>query len=452
MSRFLPFLVSCILTCPAGAESTLRFGTAEIDPGARAEVPIMVRTESAIHAFSLVFFYNGRALTLEEFRINEAFVSRSSVRYTAINDHPEENYAIIGVVLVWDAPCVGCGFPATPADEERCLGWVVLGTREDTQPATYSLQPQNWLGDPRIANTFSIEGGRSVLPSLRAGSAVVRNHNVLRVRSTVVEPLSPASVVIEADHRVPLGGVQVSLTFDNTLARLRPDVPSSSDPCVRSISPCGLGLEKLLAPYAIEQFVLNVDNAYAPTMGWATCGMVFDYVPPYHDQVLPPAAEQALLTAHFELLPAAVHGTSVAVHLNDEVGTPPVVNKVLLPIYGTDGTIAELANITPIEEDGFIAVVAKPRPFRRGFINGDGRFNIADAVAILGFLFAGGQITCLSAADTNDDGKVNIADAIYFLAYLFTPGARPLPDPSYDCGYDPTPDALSCFTSSPGCD
>ena len=83
-------------------------------------------------------------------------------------------------------------------------------------------------------------------------------------------------------------------------------------------------------------------------------------------------------------------------------------------------------------------------PFRRGDANGDGLFNIADAIATLGFLFSGGAMNCADAGDSNDDGLVNIADGITVLGALFSGGgAPPAPGPN-TCGVDPTDDALDC--------
>jgi len=84
--------------------------------------------------------------------------------------------------------------------------------------------------------------------------------------------------------------------------------------------------------------------------------------------------------------------------------------------------------------------------FRRGDSNGDGSFNIADAVFLLAALFSGGPSSdCADSSDANDDGGVNIADAIFKLANLFS-GGPDLPDPgSVDCGVDPTDtDPLDC--------
>ncbi len=83
--------------------------------------------------------------------------------------------------------------------------------------------------------------------------------------------------------------------------------------------------------------------------------------------------------------------------------------------------------------------------FRRGDVNSDGGFNIADAVALLGSLFSGGAAPlCDDAADANDDGGLNIADAVSVLASLFSGAAAPPAPGPTDCGEDPTDDTLDC--------
>ncbi len=89
--------------------------------------------------------------------------------------------------------------------------------------------------------------------------------------------------------------------------------------------------------------------------------------------------------------------------------------------------------------------------FKRGFVNEDATLNIADAVSLLGYLFAFKPApSCLDACDANDDGKVNIADAISLLGYLFA--TRPAPSSPFEaCGEDPTPDEVSCAAASAQC-
>lgn len=87
--------------------------------------------------------------------------------------------------------------------------------------------------------------------------------------------------------------------------------------------------------------------------------------------------------------------------------------------------------------------------FVRGEVNGDGRVDIADAVAVLGHLFGGRAApSCLKSADANDNGEVNVADAVYILGYLFG-GGPVLPAPFPGCGFDGTADTLDCERYAP---
>jgi len=82
--------------------------------------------------------------------------------------------------------------------------------------------------------------------------------------------------------------------------------------------------------------------------------------------------------------------------------------------------------------------------FRRGDANDDGAIDISDAVNTLVSLFLDrGNLRCGDAADANDDGTVDISDVVYGLGYLFLGGPAP-PDPHGICGFDPTPDGVTC--------
>lgn len=81
--------------------------------------------------------------------------------------------------------------------------------------------------------------------------------------------------------------------------------------------------------------------------------------------------------------------------------------------------------------------------FIRGDCNGDGAYNIADAVSGLDALFGGGDAQCVDSCDVNDDGSFNIADVVFQLSNLFSGGMDPNA-PFPDCGEDPTADGLDC--------
>ena len=83
--------------------------------------------------------------------------------------------------------------------------------------------------------------------------------------------------------------------------------------------------------------------------------------------------------------------------------------------------------------------------FRRGDANDSGEFEgIADAMALLNYLFSSSEHTCIDALDSNDDGQIDIGDAYYLLHYQFSGGEAPPAPGLGSCGVDPTDDALDC--------
>ena len=88
-------------------------------------------------------------------------------------------------------------------------------------------------------------------------------------------------------------------------------------------------------------------------------------------------------------------------------------------------------------------------PFRRGDSNGDGDFDLSDAVSILSALFLGTPMgECPDSLDANDDSLLDMSDAIRVLRWLFDVGAPP-PEPLDACGVDPTPDDIPCRAFDP---
>jgi len=92
--------------------------------------------------------------------------------------------------------------------------------------------------------------------------------------------------------------------------------------------------------------------------------------------------------------------------------------------------------------------------FIRNDMNQDGSENIGDPVGALNYLFGGGTMACLDAADVNDDGAVDLSDVVYSLNAIFgiaVGGTVPVvPSPNGACGPDPTSDSVSCVSFN-GC-
>ncbi len=81
--------------------------------------------------------------------------------------------------------------------------------------------------------------------------------------------------------------------------------------------------------------------------------------------------------------------------------------------------------------------------FKRGDVDQNGRLQITDAIALLGYLFLNGpEPGCLDAADMDNDARTGVGDAIYFLSYLFINGPAPHA-PFETCGAD-TGESLGC--------
>ncbi len=95
--------------------------------------------------------------------------------------------------------------------------------------------------------------------------------------------------------------------------------------------------------------------------------------------------------------------------------------------------------------------------FQRGDCNasnmGTMAVDIADAAEILTFLFRQGAWRttppCLDACDVNDDGRIDLADAFAILVYLFAFGHEPPSPGPFSVGPDPTPDKLGCEILNP---
>ncbi len=87
--------------------------------------------------------------------------------------------------------------------------------------------------------------------------------------------------------------------------------------------------------------------------------------------------------------------------------------------------------------------------FTRGDGNDDGELDISDVIAILTYLFIGGNPpNCEDAMDVDDDGELSITDAIYLLGFLFQ-GGTSIPPPGPGPGHDETPDNLTCGKEIP---
>lgn len=143
--------------------------------------------------------------------------------------------------------------------------------------------------------------------------------------------------------------------------------------------------------------------------------------------------------------------TQGSVHTYDWVVPNTVSSEVRIRVFmDNHGEHEDIAFVSPANL--FIIQGSPATPLlTRGDCNLDGGFDLADAIALLGFLFNSSvPPSCELACDVNDDELVNIADAIYALGSLFGTEANPAA-PFPHCGWDPTPSNLECMLSTGGC-
>ncbi len=82
--------------------------------------------------------------------------------------------------------------------------------------------------------------------------------------------------------------------------------------------------------------------------------------------------------------------------------------------------------------------------FLRGDVNSDGSVNLTDAIVGLSYLMGGGAAPgCLDATDADDNGAVNLSDMLMILMFL-SGSTTELPEPTFQCGKDPSRDSLGC--------
>ncbi|MBI4582939.1 MAG: hypothetical protein HY717_02725 [Planctomycetes bacterium] len=138
----------------------------------------------------------------------------------------------------------------------------------------------------------------------------------------------------------------------------------------------------------------------------------------------------------------AILGIRYRVHVEDHlkfcdtIGSLTFANKV---------TIEGIGYEPRTRASGRLVTGSLGSHFIRGDADLSGEVDLTDAIAILHWLFLGGDpLPCLNAADANDVGRVDLTDAIYILRYLFLGDPAPLL-PFPEAGEDLTPEeGLGC--------
>jgi len=140
-------------------------------------------------------------------------------------------------------------------------------------------------------------------------------------------------------------------------------------------------------------------------------------------------------TLYFDILPSAVEVLSTTISVRPVVDQRGVLYEPILIVRcgsGEPGPLkaeqVERAEIPPVATFDGRVLFAPEALVLRGDGNFDDRIDLADAICILSFLFAGGpEPLCTGASDFTRDGRLDIADPIAELSAIFL-GDPPLDD------------------------
>jgi len=152
-----------------------------------------------------------------------------------------------------------------------------------------------------------------------------------------------------------------------------------------------------------------------------------------HSKFIPPGPNNVLAKIVFSAKSSPPDTSELQFGLYPETSVPGtrIENEF---IYGT-------IKYKPSLVDGLFIMLPA---FIRGDYNGDSYLSMADALALLAWLYhqpGGFPTTCMDGADYDDDGNISMADALSELTWLYhQPGGTPPAPPYPACGIDPTPD------------
>lgn len=225
---------------------------------------------------------------------------------------------------------------------------------------------------------------------------------------------------------------------------------SSGSPTVQGFS---LGIRHSESLLEIEEVFLPADmmtiNCGTTPDYWAvelfedgfTTGTIFGFLASCAQIDMDPGESLEMVGVTYRTRPGVLSGSpeiDTQLEFSDTLGNPAVTTVIV-----ADGSV-----YPPTHAPASVSIApGVVEMFARGECSGDGAFDIADPISLLGSLLVPGAPAppCLDACDSNDDGELDVSDPVHLLAALFIPGAPAVEAPAFpDCGIDETDDALGC--------
>lgn len=315
---------------------------------------------------------------------------------------------------------------------------VVLG---GTGPGAIDIGLTDTAGSPPT-KIVAVVGGGSIEPAEKLGVTVaVRDPD---------DPACQSCFYFLADDGDAAGNVLAPRPDSGVAQVVRTvylqEVPSDPDAVPSAIQAFSLSLvipDGIAVDGAVGAGIPTAEYfQFVVSEGCVTAGVVMEFEAPYDPGNVINALDA---TAVLELTISTVAGDWLGVEdpaalelTLDGCGVPPVANVVV--VGGESRAICDPGAFVLVQKVAPVTQV----PFVRGDANADGKFDIADPVFVIRWLFRGEDgPTCRDAADANDDNVHDASDVIYMLSYLFNvevlgnaPAAPPAPFPG--CGLDTT--------------
>lgn len=437
-------IAACVLTggLSAQADNTLRIVDTEVAPGATGTlIPIVGTTDVAIQGMSLALTYPNGVITLTGLDFTGTAIESvlgGAPEYVGVLNTPDatptEGELIAGIIFDLD-PTADASLP--PQAAENALVNLVFDVDPLDIPSTQTIEFVDGLGSPPVDNHFSSDGFTILPTMLTSGILTVTNNYAMTLSDPTVPVGGSADVILRGSFPMDLNGFEATVIY-------RPSELTVNQPAMDSgwytgleslsgLSPTGTSIEFFFVTYITDPLVLGQSD-----LEMISVAASFDFGPPFDGQVLPAGTDRTLLRFPVTVDPSLILDDCVNLELaNVELTTGETYDNFLIVDGGMNSIFGVLSG-------GEICVGTSPG-FRRGDANNDGIANIADAVFVITYIFAGGaEPTCFDAADLNDDGINNVADAIYGIQYFFTGGSPPPAPGPLTCGDDPTMDSISC--------
>lgn len=368
------------------------------------------------------------ALTLEEGDVvNGTALEDLGHTFQAVNVFVEDGGRGWNVGALFD---VAMSVVLEPADDQLLfIATYTCGTEEVTATVEFC----ETLGDPPTTIRV-IVGSEKLEPALVNGEVECGGvpPYILTCASVTEEQAATVDVPVTLDAPAAVDSFSFGLSFDDEFVDIADVVE-------------GAALADFNDGEGASFFAVNMDPDGGPGI---TVGCIVSFGNPTGEDENPGDFEQIAIGDGQEIvvLSLDIDGqtpdeSTIPLDFSADLGSPAVPLVISL-----DGE-----SVSPQTIDGELFVMGVPLPpYLAGDMNSDGDVDISDPLYLALALFGDGdeELACEIAADLNDDEAVTIADAVALIDYLFQ-GGEPPADPYPDCAFfDSEVDPLSCDTAN----